>query len=987
MDGAVASPRVRGVDTDLGMVEGRLVRNVRESAVLMPATYTVVTCNPTSFVGKYALGNDEGVVFQKLFDMCSSLYTASAMDVFGKLREAETTAFLHLHQVRTTFLDCLQRPMLKANCIVDGFVRELQEVHSDLWLDRETIGELMHRVFVLEEALLSECVDTYEECCVVANALYVVEWWSNHVASVTNLYLSLIQNEVDRYVRTHMLLRDCYSLCVGGPGLPRFEEPMAVKVVMRSLRDFCSSDRGDRPAKPQFSHVGVASWWDSQLRVEAVPVTTYDGVERMAWQSCPLVFCYVDAADDIGSLVALPERPELCTMDRLILRLGYGGRSSGEDVRLGSSGPGGLHSQFGPAPGVSGVPPPAGHPAGLGIPGHDNDAHEERETLVLDLSAVDSSLPRVSIRSGALREAVGAVETGCGVQGEVSGTSQWSSLGLIPIDFCSAARLLGSNAGRRSIIRAAVDELGEQVCDRLSTGDYVAPLPGLLFQEGFLSNYPMVSLMDGPVAAAAVAVSVVQGASGTVEGSSSGTAAGPVASGAATASVPTSPARTPGRVAASGSQGATGTNAGSGLRATTTVNGAVSVGSAVGGPGASAPVHQQSSGGGAAAAAGNGFDGQRSPRGGDCVVHLSRLDTSCDPFPVLSEAVLAALLCVFPMPHFGASVPEDRSPRATCAESPMQSHRRAVNGGGGGSVTPSSGGAARSFNGAASAVSPSLGQSGLQGSGLNIDGGSEEEAEGALLSDAALIRDMNELVAVTSGDMVGACSGMQFTLRSGNSANGMLERVWSFVLQRRRSQAGRIEGGAVDSAEVASGPQTMYAAGHVSDEMDDQGLVSAREQPASDVGNVDAGDSGSVFLEGAQFLDAFVADMSSGDIMESLGSDVKRVFFTMPPVLDGPEAFWSTVSQSQIPPAIHAYLRALEEEDREFVRRIQLLYVRAATTLTSLKAMVERSYAEMERWIVRKYRRDINVAKHIVSGIRSSFLGRWGAEGCGPVVI
>uniref|UniRef100_H2ZLZ5 Calponin-homology (CH) domain-containing protein n=1 Tax=Ciona savignyi TaxID=51511 RepID=H2ZLZ5_CIOSA len=137
-------------------------------------------------------------------------YIKSCKFVFREVRMERESIIRYLYEIRQDFQMHLCRPDHKQT-FVTAWQHDYNSIADDLRKDEETQAELHQRLDDLREKLWDICDTRKEEIEVERSNLVSEGWLQDHLGILTNLYLTLMQSEIDRFEDTTRVIKDYYS--------------------------------------------------------------------------------------------------------------------------------------------------------------------------------------------------------------------------------------------------------------------------------------------------------------------------------------------------------------------------------------------------------------------------------------------------------------------------------------------------------------------------------------------------------------------------------------------------------------------------------------------------------------------------------------------------------------------------------------------------------------------------------------------------------
>lgn len=144
------------------------------------------------------------------WEVVENTYIDASKVVFRDVRAEREKVIKYFYKVRKDYIEYLRRPDHKQE-FVDQYQAEYNSVPDDMREDEETRAELHERVDDLRERLWSICDDRKESA--EKERLDIVNdgWLDDRLGVVSNLHITLMQAEVDRFQDTIQLLKDYYK--------------------------------------------------------------------------------------------------------------------------------------------------------------------------------------------------------------------------------------------------------------------------------------------------------------------------------------------------------------------------------------------------------------------------------------------------------------------------------------------------------------------------------------------------------------------------------------------------------------------------------------------------------------------------------------------------------------------------------------------------------------------------------------------------------
>ncbi|KNC51004.1 KPL2 protein isoform 1 [Thecamonas trahens ATCC 50062] len=190
--------------------------------------------------GTLTLEEDAAHMLLEQWFTLESVYTQDARLVFRHLRELRYEVVHHLHDVRSSFAEFLRRPAQVTAELVASFTTQFNAMEADLRLEPAAKAELFQQTDDLKEVLWTiadtRLVEAEAERALILND----RWLENTLAQVTNLFIRLVQLEVDRFQASSLFLHDLNAVALGLPlpdGMPERVELPTVAIQPLVLLD------------------------------------------------------------------------------------------------------------------------------------------------------------------------------------------------------------------------------------------------------------------------------------------------------------------------------------------------------------------------------------------------------------------------------------------------------------------------------------------------------------------------------------------------------------------------------------------------------------------------------------------------------------------------------------------------------------------------------------------------------------------------------
>lgn len=160
-------------------------------------------------------------------------YTDMSKFVFRAIRREREASIRHFHTTKSNFKKFLERPD-KKQALVELFQKEYNDVEDDFRSDVDAKAEFHQRVEELREKLWDICDQKRDEAENELHAVLEDKWAEERFVILTNVFISMMQVESDRYVTTRQLVhdyfRDAHSLVIDDLPAPNVKLPLATNV-------------------------------------------------------------------------------------------------------------------------------------------------------------------------------------------------------------------------------------------------------------------------------------------------------------------------------------------------------------------------------------------------------------------------------------------------------------------------------------------------------------------------------------------------------------------------------------------------------------------------------------------------------------------------------------------------------------------------------------------------------------------------------------
>ncbi|KAI9197523.1 uncharacterized protein BJ171DRAFT_427982 [Polychytrium aggregatum] len=175
----------------------------------IPDPILPVISRPTTAEGKKMPSKEFAEVLADQWSTLESTYTDALKFAFRSLRREREAMIRHFYKCKVDFKAFLERPDRKQS-LVQLFQTEYNQIEDDLRSDLDAKAEIHQRAEDLREKLW-DISDTRKDEA-EAERLMIIEdkWVEDHFAIMTNIYITIIQAEVDRFCGTRQLVLDYY---------------------------------------------------------------------------------------------------------------------------------------------------------------------------------------------------------------------------------------------------------------------------------------------------------------------------------------------------------------------------------------------------------------------------------------------------------------------------------------------------------------------------------------------------------------------------------------------------------------------------------------------------------------------------------------------------------------------------------------------------------------------------------------------------------
>jgi len=190
--------------------------NANESAAVKtvnPPSKLVPTDADYTFVFE-AIQQDLYKPLVKIWDATEKKYIATLKEIFRKIRTEREEILMYLYNTRTQYTTYLKRSDRKQP-FINSWTADYNAFDVDVRGDLQTKDEMHHRVEDLVERLWDICDAKKEENEEERTSLMGNGWIEDHLCILTNLFVMLMQVEVDMFQNSVNILRDYYEAMNG----------------------------------------------------------------------------------------------------------------------------------------------------------------------------------------------------------------------------------------------------------------------------------------------------------------------------------------------------------------------------------------------------------------------------------------------------------------------------------------------------------------------------------------------------------------------------------------------------------------------------------------------------------------------------------------------------------------------------------------------------------------------------------------------------
>jgi hypothetical protein len=124
---------------------------------------------------------------------------------FRSLRREQNNSLMYFYNTKSNFAKFLSRPDKEQN-LVDSFQAEYNSIDEDLRSDPDVKAELHQRTEDLRDKLWEVSDKRREEAEAERLAILEDKWVEDYSFVLANIYITMMQVEVDRYQSTRQIL-------------------------------------------------------------------------------------------------------------------------------------------------------------------------------------------------------------------------------------------------------------------------------------------------------------------------------------------------------------------------------------------------------------------------------------------------------------------------------------------------------------------------------------------------------------------------------------------------------------------------------------------------------------------------------------------------------------------------------------------------------------------------------------------------------------
>lgn len=175
-----------------------------------PPTPVQPIVRPVGVDGRKLPSKDLAEILADQWATIETSFTETMKFSFRSIRKERDDALHHFHGLKESFHRFLERPDQKQE-FVEVFQQLYNETENDLRSDPDAKAELHQRVEDLRDKLWEISDQRKEEAESERQSLIDDRWVEDHYANLNNIYITMMQAEVDRYIGTKQVLTDYFK--------------------------------------------------------------------------------------------------------------------------------------------------------------------------------------------------------------------------------------------------------------------------------------------------------------------------------------------------------------------------------------------------------------------------------------------------------------------------------------------------------------------------------------------------------------------------------------------------------------------------------------------------------------------------------------------------------------------------------------------------------------------------------------------------------
>ncbi|TPX63415.1 adenylate kinase [Spizellomyces sp. 'palustris'] len=187
--------------TDPGVAAGSVDLTVESTTPLLN--------RPLAPDGKRWPSRDLAEVLADQWATIENTYTDTLKFAFRSLRREKEAILTYFHGIKVNFKRFLERPDQKQH-LIELFQHEFNNVEDDLRSDSDAKAELHQRAEDLRERLWEMSDKRKEEAETERMSIIEDKWVEDHFIIMANVYITMMQVEVDRHLGTKHLIADYF---------------------------------------------------------------------------------------------------------------------------------------------------------------------------------------------------------------------------------------------------------------------------------------------------------------------------------------------------------------------------------------------------------------------------------------------------------------------------------------------------------------------------------------------------------------------------------------------------------------------------------------------------------------------------------------------------------------------------------------------------------------------------------------------------------